>query len=77
VIPQQEEQEGRMKWICAAPQSFLQNGDKTLTWGTKNEDSVMDSSMAYRLLFRQPCFRYAELYTARQNKLSLLLTGPI
>jgi hypothetical protein len=50
VIPEQEEQEGRMKWICAAPQSLLQNGDKTLARGTKNEDSLKKPSLADSLL---------------------------
>jgi hypothetical protein len=36
VIPEQEEQEGEMKWICVAPQGSLQNGDKTLARGTKS-----------------------------------------
>jgi hypothetical protein len=50
VIPEQEEQEGRIKWICVAPQSLLQNGDKTLVRGTKNEDSLKKCSLAESLL---------------------------
>jgi hypothetical protein len=46
VIPEQEEGEGRMKWICVGPQSLLQNGDKTLTGGEqKNEDCVKEPSL--------------------------------
>jgi hypothetical protein len=54
VIPGQEEQEGRMKWICVAPQGFLQNGDITLARGTKNYDSLKKSSLADRLLLLSP-----------------------
>jgi hypothetical protein len=68
VMPEQAE-EGRMQWICVGPQSLLQNGDKTLTaGGTKNEDCVKGSSLAYRLLFLQPCFRYVKLYTYGASK---------
>jgi hypothetical protein len=75
-MPQQAEGEGRMQWICVGPQSLLQNGDKTLTaGGTKSEDYVKGSSLAYRLLFLQPCFRYVKLYTALQNKQSIVLMG--
>ena len=75
-MPEQAEGEGRMQWICVGPQSLLQNGDKTLTaGGTKNEDCLKESSLAYRLLFLQSCFRYVKLYKVLQNKLSLVLAG--